>query len=457
MEESAVAKSPGLLEKSFTLREALAWLGVLLALLLLGAHYFRAGDYLMVATLAVVIVLHGGKAPWKRLVIGAFLAWGAVEWAFGVSTLIQWRMLLGLPWARAAAILGAVDLMTALAAVYSLLRGKRLLQGQRLDAPLAMTFAFLAVFVSLYAIRLHNPDLLALERLFPMWGGVELALLAWYAAIITGGLLSTRSRRTRKMAWLAFSGIFFAQLVLGLLGVQALRALESAHIPVPGMIIFASVFRGEMGFMPFLVLAAVLLAGGAWCSMFCYFGPLEAALAAKKRSQKASPFFSAALRHGRLVVLAAGALLALILRLLDVPLAAAVWFGLAFAVISLLVMALGAWSFGGMVHCSAFCPLGLAVNVLARISPWRVKVAARRCDHCGACEKACGYRAIDAQSRQKGAASWRCVLCRDCLRVCPRGAISLHFPWLKPRGAEVVFVIVVVLLHTLFIASARPL
>lgn len=457
MEQAATAKAPGFLEKSFTLRDALSWFGVLLALLVLGAHYFRAGNSLMVAALAVVCLLHFGKAAWKRLVVGAFLAFGAVEWAMSISALIQLRLFLGLPWVRGAAILGAVGFLTALAALHCLGKGKKSLPEGREDAELAMTASFLVVFGLAYAIRLQNPGVLVLERLFPLWGGIELALLAWYAASITGGLLSKRSRRTRKMAWMFFSLVFFAQLALGLFGIPALRTLENAHLPIPGMVIFASIYRGEAGFMPFLVLIAVLLAGSAWCSQLCYFGPVEAALSAKKRIKKASPFFSAVLRYGRLTVLVAGALVALFLRLLDVPAALAVWFGAAFAGISLLVMALASWRHGGMVHCTAFCPLGLVVNVLSRISPWRVKVDARRCNNCGTCETICAHRAIAVESRQKGQASLACVLCRDCLKACPKSAIALHFPFLKPGLAELVFIVIVVVLHTLFIATARPL
>lgn len=457
MQEIFPFKISDIFNKTLTLGNILAWLGVLLALLILGAHYFRAGNYLMTFALAIIIALHFGKAAWKHCVVGAFLVWGTAEWAISIFLLADWRISMGLPWARAAAILGIVAALTGLAGTGAIAKGIRLSQTGKPDIVLAQILSFLLVFCSLYVICLNSPGILVMERFFPVLGGIEIAMLAWYAAILAEGLLSARSRKMRRAAWLFFAVIFFGQILLGLAGVAQMRVLHNAHIPVPGMIIFGPLYRAEAGFMVFLVMGAALLAGSAWCSMLCYFGPLESAISSKKALRKNSRFLDWALRYGRVTVLSGGVIVAISLRRMEFSATIAVLAGICFAIASLLLMLCAARKYSGMTYCSAFCPLGLIINVLGRISPWRVRINREICDGCGACEKVCEYRAIDFIQRQKGVPSLRCVLCRDCISACPKSAISLTFPFLKPRIAELLFVVLVVALHAIFIATARPL
>lgn len=458
MEHSSPAGIRGILNKPFTLGKALAWLGVLLALLVLGAHYFRAGNHVLTVCLTGIVALHCGGAAWKRYAVAAFLIWGVLEWGMSVHALIGLRMHMGAPWLRGAAILSAVALLTALAAAHTLAAAGKSRMAAPQEAVFTRTTAFVLAFAVLYAMRDGRPDVLLLERFFPAVGSIQIVLLAWYAAIVAGNLASRRtSRKARRTAWLTFSAVFFGQLVLGLAGVPGMRTLASAHIPVPGLIIFAPVYRGEIGFMPFLVLTATVLAGGAWCSMLCYFGSAEALACAGKSVKNSSRLLALALRYSRIAVLVLGAGTAWIFHILAFSADVAVCFGLAFAVASLFVMGYASWKYTGMVHCTAFCPMGLVVNVLGRLSPWRVRVNQSVCDGCGACEKICTYRAIDAETRQKGGTALRCTLCRDCMAVCPKTAISLTVPFVPARVGERAFIVLVVTLHVLFITAARPL
>jgi hypothetical protein len=96
---------------------ALLLLWPALALILLGAHFYRAAAWpLMLLCLALVALLAWPRAWAARLVQGA-LVLGAAEWLWTAAVLVQQRQALGQPWLRMALILGAVALFTAGAAL----------------------------------------------------------------------------------------------------------------------------------------------------------------------------------------------------------------------------------------------------------------------------------------------------------------------------------------------------
>lgn len=89
---------------------------VVLSLLVLGAHFFRAGNVVMVAAVIVVLGLLTVPRRWAARTIQVALLLGAVEWVRTLVTLYQQRMQLGQPATRLAIILGGVALFTALSA-----------------------------------------------------------------------------------------------------------------------------------------------------------------------------------------------------------------------------------------------------------------------------------------------------------------------------------------------------
>jgi len=87
-----------------------------LTALLIGAHFYRAGNMVMVM-ICVAAPFAFLYRRWLSLVLLQALAYGAaVTWLYTAWQLVQMRQALGQKWALAAAILGAV-------ALYSLLSG----------------------------------------------------------------------------------------------------------------------------------------------------------------------------------------------------------------------------------------------------------------------------------------------------------------------------------------------
>lgn len=88
-------------------------LPVIISILLLAAHFFRAGQTVIVFLLAILLFLPMVKKYWAPWVMQAVLLLGALEWLRTLMTVANIRMEFGMPWTRMAVILGAVALFTA--------------------------------------------------------------------------------------------------------------------------------------------------------------------------------------------------------------------------------------------------------------------------------------------------------------------------------------------------------
>lgn len=88
-----------------------------LSILVLGAHFFRAREYAMVALCAGLLALLFVRRAWAARALQAALFLGTVEWLRTTARFVELRRGLGQPWIRLAVILGAVALLTALSAL----------------------------------------------------------------------------------------------------------------------------------------------------------------------------------------------------------------------------------------------------------------------------------------------------------------------------------------------------
>jgi len=109
---------------------------------------------------------------------------------------------------------------------------------------------------------------------------------------------------------------------------------------------------------------------------------------------------------------------------------------------------------GLMLHCTGFCPIGLLSSLAGRLHPFSVRIDSA-CDRCGACSSACRYGALTRPDLEAHRPGPTCTLCGDCLAACGRGRLAYGLPGCAPDTARRVFLLLVVILHTLFLGVAR--
>ena len=90
---------------------------MILSLLVLGAHFLRAGQVALLGVVLILLVLLAVRRPWVARTVQVALLIGAVEWVRTLWSLAAWRMRAGEPAARMVIILGMVALVTALSSL----------------------------------------------------------------------------------------------------------------------------------------------------------------------------------------------------------------------------------------------------------------------------------------------------------------------------------------------------
>ena len=145
---------------------------------------------------------------------------------------------------------------------------------------------------------------------------------------------------------------------------------------------------------------------------------------------------------------------------LGLPLAGLPWpWALVFALaLGLALLPCALWlsrKLGIPVYCCGICPLGMTANLLARLSPWRLRRNGH-CTGCGACARVCRYGALrlDGDGRVTGP-DWRCTLCRDCMSVCRHRALEIRCCGRGGAWVEQALLCSLSVLHTLFLFMGR--
>jgi ferredoxin len=77
--------------------------------------------------------------------------------------------------------------------------------------------------------------------------------------------------------------------------------------------------------------------------------------------------------------------------------------------------------FKGRGFCNSFCPTGLVQRLISRTSLFRIQIS-KNCVNCGACLKKCPASCINTS--EKKVDHDRCLLCLECLSVCPKKALT---------------------------------
>jgi hypothetical protein len=89
----------------------------IIAALLLGAHFYRAGSYLVVALCLTTPLLFLLRKRWGLILLQLAAYGAAAVWLWAAFAFVAMRQQGGRPWATASVILGAVALFTLVAAL----------------------------------------------------------------------------------------------------------------------------------------------------------------------------------------------------------------------------------------------------------------------------------------------------------------------------------------------------
>jgi len=423
----------------------------IISLFLAGAHYARGGNMDMTFLAVGLIVLLFEKKKWADLILASAIALTLPVWIHTALRIIVIRQAAAVPWHLAAAILATV---TAIALTASVLGFLSFHQGIKTKEPVGFPSlgAFLLTGTILLAARSKAAMTILLpDRFFPGSGMALIILMAWYGAWLAGRFITSRDTAPLRLRiWIIFSLVFFAQAAIGLLGVDRFLMTGQLHIPVPAVIIGGPLFRGEGLFMVILFSTTLILTGSAWCSHLCYFGAWDN-LGASKKSPTGT--LSPTMKAGRHIFLALTIAAALGLRRGGFSMAAAAAAG-AFGIAGVLVMMLVSRRRGLMVHCTAWCPLGLLANLGGKLSPFRIKIN-DNCTSCMSCKARCRYGALEKENITSRKPGLTCSLCGDCLSTCKEKAITYSFPGLSKDKSRILFLIIVSSLHAAFLSLAR--
>lgn len=98
---------------------------VILSTLVLGAHFYRSGNMIVVALLALLPLTLLIRKPWVPGFYAGVLLLGAAEWVRTLVEIAGVRQMQGAPWTRMAVILGVVALLTAFSALVFISRPMR--------------------------------------------------------------------------------------------------------------------------------------------------------------------------------------------------------------------------------------------------------------------------------------------------------------------------------------------
>jgi ferredoxin len=313
------------------------------------------------------------------------------------------------------------------------------------------TFLLTTGILSLAQWKAPFPILLA-DRFLPGSGWIQIFALAMYGAFLITKIADRRDTAgIRLRIWLFFSIVFFTQFILGVAGFEKLLMTGRLHVPVPAVVIAGPIFRGERFFMPILFVSTIVLVGPAWCSHLCYIGAWDG-LASIARRRGGS--LSSGWTWLRFTIFAATPVTAVLLRLFGVSGSSAGIVAVGFGVLGLSVMAGLSTRRGVMVHCTAICPLGVASNLLGKVSPFRIRIGPS-CTDCGLCTASCRYNALSTDRIKKRHPGYTCTLCGDCIASCETGALGYTIFRASPPVSRLIFLTLVVSLHAVFLGVAR--
>lgn len=197
---------------------------------------------------------------------------------------------------------------------------------------------------------------------------------------------------------------------------------------VPALLAAAGVFAAGGIAALAVILISAAVAGRFYCAAFCPLGLLQdaAAFLIRRKSAKVKDFYI--LRYF-CTAFAAGMFIAgsnLGFRLLDpYSNAGRILFPFTAGGVTALVVILVLAVWKKRIFCTAVCPAGTLLGVIAKFSLFRLGIT-DKCIFCGKCLRSCPAGCIDLESRTID--NERCIRCMDCIAGCPAGSIKWERP-----------------------------
>ena len=97
------------------------------------------------------------------------------------------------------------------------------------------------------------------------------------------------------------------------------------------------------------------------------------------------------------------------------------WVPLMVTSLTLVIIAVLAYR-GGRTWCNTVCPVGTALGCVSRASLLKVRFNEDLCIGCGKCSRNCKAACIDFKTYDID--SSRCIVCGNCIDLCPKGALN---------------------------------
>jgi len=311
-------------------------------------------------------------------------------------------------------------------------------------------FIFVLLLLSMVQLKMKVPVLI-LERFIHGAGWLEAGIISLYAAFVAYKMQDPINvPRWRRITWITFSIVFFAQLILGLSGFEKFLMTGRLHLPIPMMILGGPLYRGQTSVMTILFLSTIILSGPAWCSHLCYFGAFDG-LASRGKSKRGALKNKIAIKSTILFLIIAAVIL---LRWFNVPVLWATLLAVAFGIGGIAVMIFISRKQGRMIHCVMYCPIGSIVNIFRYANPFRMYID-DKCSLCMKCTSFCKYDALNPKDIRNKKPSFSCTLCGDCLAACRDNSIKYKYLRFSPAAARNLYLFFTISLHAVFMGMAR--
>jgi len=258
----------------------------------------------------------------------------------------------------------------------------------------------------------------------------------WCAVVLVAGIVAYRRHRSayvRSMYVTVISVQLLFQMALPYWVLHQGMALNLTWPYHPDVLWGTGALALYYFALSFVIVPLLVLLFGrrAWCSFACVLGAVGETLGDRYRTRgrKAHPL-PAGFVALKWVILAGIAAVTILALTGHAGTAAFDWIYLIVfilllrALLSLAVNVIFMPRFGTRIWCKYFCPQGLLLGLLGRISRFALIRNNDLCKHCGLCSKHCSM-ALDIAGGPAFNRSGDCVGCGVCVEVCPQNALSM--------------------------------